>query len=170
MWVPRHSAGGAEALGLKWCEAMLRRCQHETGCVRDETSAARGSVRAGARRGGGGAFEVEALSLAARAGARDGAGVGASARAGVGVKVRATRRVGVASLPELEIVVTKPQLDSMKKATVSVQHYESNGCDRLRNIGGRNNGILNIGLSRSTPTALLAPARGEKGRSRPRRA
>ena len=115
MWVPRHSAGGAEALGLKWCEAMLRRCQHETGCVRDETSAARGSVRAGARRGGGGAFEVEALSLAARAGARDGAGVGASARAGVGVKVRArARRVRWQACLN-EIVVTKPQLDSMKK-------------------------------------------------------
>ena len=33
LWLPRHSAGGAEALGLKWCEAMLRRCRHETGCV-----------------------------------------------------------------------------------------------------------------------------------------
>ena len=44
-----------------------------------------------------------------------------------------------------EIVVTKPQLDSMKKATVSVQHYESNGCDRLRNFGGRKNGILKRG-------------------------
>ena len=78
--------------------------------MRDETSAARGSVRAGARRGGGGAFEVEALSLAARAGARDGAGVGASARAGVGVKVRARAR-RVASLPELRCHKTPTRLN-----------------------------------------------------------
>ena len=52
----------------------------------------------------------------------------------------------MANLPELEIVVTKPQLDSMKKATVSLQHYESNGCDRLRNFGERKNGILKTGL------------------------
>ena len=46
---------------------------------------------------------------------------------------------------------------------MSLQHYESNGCDRLRNIGGRNNGILKIGLSRKHTHSLTRAGKGGEG-------